>query len=106
MRRNESGYWPKTRVSSHLRWQRYGAHGRPLANYKDGTRPTTEEPPREFVRRALPVPPPVAAIAALSSFGDYIEKVMAFLRAVKSSEITDFARDIELVEMQRTNTQS
>ncbi|GBP55064.1 hypothetical protein EVAR_46360_1 [Eumeta japonica] len=52
------------------------------------------EPPRESIRRALPVPPPATATVGPSSFGDDIQTVMAVLRAVKSSEISDFARDI------------
>ncbi|GBP13012.1 RNA-directed DNA polymerase from mobile element jockey [Eumeta japonica] len=51
-------------------------------------------PPREAYRRAPPVPPPAPATAGTSSFGDDIQTVMVILRAVKSSEISDFARDI------------
>ncbi|GBP77461.1 hypothetical protein EVAR_56071_1 [Eumeta japonica] len=52
------------------------------------------EPPREAVRRASHVPRPATAIAAPSSLGDDIQTVMAVLRAVRSSEISDFIRDI------------
>ncbi|GBP78853.1 hypothetical protein EVAR_81115_1 [Eumeta japonica] len=47
----------------------------------------------EAVRREPPVSLPASATAGTSSFGDDIQTVMSILRAVKSSEISEFARD-------------
>ncbi|GBP98329.1 Nucleic-acid-binding protein from transposon X-element [Eumeta japonica] len=51
-------------------------------------------PSGEAVRRAPPVSPPTSATAGTSSFGEDVQTVMAVLRAVSSSEISEFARDI------------
>ncbi|GBP88541.1 RNA-directed DNA polymerase from mobile element jockey [Eumeta japonica] len=51
------------------------------------------EPPRESARRAPPSRPATAAVCP-SSFGDDIQTVMTVLRAVSSTEISQFARDI------------
>ncbi|GBP35422.1 hypothetical protein EVAR_94873_1 [Eumeta japonica] len=48
----------------------------------------------ETNQRAPPMPPPASVTVGSSSFGDDIQTVMAVLRAVKRSEISDFARDI------------
>ncbi|GBP72336.1 Nucleic-acid-binding protein from transposon X-element [Eumeta japonica] len=45
------------------------------------------------VRREPPVSLPASATAGTSSFGDDIQTVMSILHAVKSSEISEFARD-------------
>ncbi|GBP81165.1 hypothetical protein EVAR_25091_1 [Eumeta japonica] len=50
-------------------------------------------PSGEAVRREPPVSLPASATAGTSSFGDDIQTVMSILRAVKSSEISEFARD-------------
>ncbi|GBP14697.1 hypothetical protein EVAR_9603_1 [Eumeta japonica] len=50
-----------------------------------------QEPPRESTRRAPPAPPPATMTAGPSSFGDDIQTVMAVLRAVLSSEMSEFA---------------
>ncbi|GBP26170.1 hypothetical protein EVAR_74932_1 [Eumeta japonica] len=47
----------------------------------------------EAVRREPPVSLPASATAGTTSFGDDIQTVMSILRAVKSSEISEFARD-------------
>ncbi|GBP60000.1 hypothetical protein EVAR_41282_1 [Eumeta japonica] len=49
--------------------------------------------PSEAVRREPPVSLPASATAGTTSFGDDIQTVMSILRAVKSSEISEFARD-------------
>ncbi|GBP86522.1 hypothetical protein EVAR_69042_1 [Eumeta japonica] len=51
-------------------------------------------PSGEAVRRAPPVSPPTSATAGISSFGEDVQTVMAVLRAVSSSEISEFARDL------------
>ncbi|GBP11391.1 Nucleic-acid-binding protein from transposon X-element [Eumeta japonica] len=50
-------------------------------------------PSGEAIRREPPVSPSASATAGTSSFGDDIQTVMSILRAVKSSEISEFARD-------------
>ncbi|GBP61824.1 Nucleic-acid-binding protein from transposon X-element [Eumeta japonica] len=50
-------------------------------------------PSGEAVHREPPVSLPASATAGTSSFGDDIQTVMSILRAVKSSEISEFARD-------------
>ncbi|GBP30443.1 hypothetical protein EVAR_20896_1 [Eumeta japonica] len=55
---------------------------------------TTSGLHREANQRAPPVPPPVSATAGPSSFRDDVQTVMVVLRAVKSSEISDVARDM------------
>ncbi|GBP66407.1 hypothetical protein EVAR_88741_1 [Eumeta japonica] len=50
-------------------------------------------PSGEAVRREPPVSLPASATAGTTSFGDDIQTVMSILRAVKSSEISEFARD-------------
>ncbi|GBP69707.1 hypothetical protein EVAR_79940_1 [Eumeta japonica] len=52
-------------------------------------------PSGEAVRREPPVSLPASATAGTSSFGDDIQAVMSILRAVKSSEISEFARDFQ-----------
>ncbi|GBP20958.1 hypothetical protein EVAR_9529_1 [Eumeta japonica] len=65
-----------------------------------GVKPKPTLPPRaapgpsgEAVRREPPVSLPASATAGTTSFGDDIQTVMSILRAVKSSEISEFARD-------------
>ncbi|GBP08290.1 Nucleic-acid-binding protein from transposon X-element [Eumeta japonica] len=74
------------------------AASRPASNPWGEPKPTL--PPRaapgpsgEAVRREPLVSPPASATADTLSFGDDIETVMSILRAVKSSEISEFARD-------------
>ncbi|GBP04320.1 Nucleic-acid-binding protein from transposon X-element [Eumeta japonica] len=74
------------------------AASRPASNPWGKPKPTL--PPRaapgpsgEAVRREPPVSLPASATAGTSSFGDDIQTVMSILRAVKSSEISEFARD-------------
>ncbi|GBP33178.1 hypothetical protein EVAR_14859_1 [Eumeta japonica] len=74
------------------------AASRPASNPWGKQKPTL--PPRaapgpsgEAVRREPPVSPPASATAGTSSFGDDIQTVMSILRAVKSSQISEFARD-------------
>ncbi|GBP24398.1 hypothetical protein EVAR_19273_1 [Eumeta japonica] len=50
-------------------------------------------PSGEAVRREPPVSLPASATAGTTSFGDDIQTMMSILRAVKSSEISEFARD-------------
>ncbi|GBP58966.1 Nucleic-acid-binding protein from transposon X-element [Eumeta japonica] len=70
----------------------------PVSNPWGKPKPTL--PPRaapgpsgEAVRREPPVSLPASATAGTTSFGDDIQTVMSILRAVKSSEISEFARD-------------
>ncbi|GBP29527.1 Nucleic-acid-binding protein from transposon X-element [Eumeta japonica] len=52
-------------------------------------------PPREAIRRGPPDPTPARPLSQITSgFADDIKTVMSVLRAVKSSEISEFARDI------------
>ncbi|GBP12382.1 hypothetical protein EVAR_75807_1 [Eumeta japonica] len=74
------------------------AASRPVSNPWGKPKPTL--PPRaapgpsgEAVRREPPVSLPASATAGTTSFGDDIQTVMSILRAVKSSEISEFARD-------------
>ncbi|GBP39345.1 hypothetical protein EVAR_24326_1 [Eumeta japonica] len=74
------------------------AAARPVSNPWGKPKPTL--PPRavpgpsgEAVRREPPVSLPASATAGTTSFGDNIQTVMSILRAVKSSEISEFARD-------------
>ncbi|GBP68235.1 Nucleic-acid-binding protein from transposon X-element [Eumeta japonica] len=74
------------------------AASRPASNPWGKPKPTL--PPRaapgpsgDTVRREPPVSLPASATASTSSFGDDIQAVMSILRAVKSSEISEFARD-------------
>ncbi|GBP79850.1 hypothetical protein EVAR_89289_1 [Eumeta japonica] len=74
------------------------AASRPASNPWGKPKPTL--PPRaapgpsgEAVRREPPVSLPASATAGTSSFGDDIQTVMSILRAVKSSEISEFTRD-------------
>ncbi|GBP77301.1 hypothetical protein EVAR_31733_1 [Eumeta japonica] len=53
------------------------------------------EPPREPARRAPPVPLPATATVDPTSFGDDIQTVIAVLRAVSSSEISEFAGQLQ-----------
>ncbi|GBP67593.1 Nucleic-acid-binding protein from transposon X-element [Eumeta japonica] len=77
------------------------APSRPASNPWSKSKPTlppraAPEPSGEAVRRAPPVSPPASAsaTAGASSFGDDVQTVMAVLRAVSSSEISEFARDL------------
>ncbi|GBP73638.1 RNA-directed DNA polymerase from mobile element jockey [Eumeta japonica] len=71
----------RPRPSSNL-WGETNPRGRPGA---------AQESARRVPRRAPPAPPPATITAGPSSFGDDIQTVMAVLRAVSSSEVSEFA---------------
>ncbi|GBP87743.1 hypothetical protein EVAR_19924_1 [Eumeta japonica] len=84
------------------------AASRPVSNPWGKPKPThrgaAPGPSGEAVRGEPPVSLPASATAGTTSFGDDIQTVMSILRAVKSSEISEFARDFQRAVTSKRNS--